>query len=263
MAYKKLLFAFILTVFTLSCENKNVSDKEYKNSGYTKEELITMGIDTLHVFVFTDRCAIYNGKLFSVHQPLDSFLQVFGSYNRIEYGTGVDEGYNQYFWDEIGFCAVATPEKFIMRFDLHWDHLPAEKELYERDDSSEIPAKFFKSKILLNGIPLDNTSDIKSFCENPQVRKLLREWARKAGYRLMECLYDYPFRQCFHRYNYLFHKLYVYDYKKMYANKIFEQGDSGRPFFSYVIKIDTETGCMHSFGMGYDVYTNPYSIKLF
>lgn len=142
---------------------------------------------------------------------------------------------------------------------------PAKEGSYETDDSNKTPTTFFKSKILLNSVPLDNTSDIESFCKNPHVLELQKEWDRKAGFRLNECRYFYPDRGCFHRYTYLFHKLYVYDYEKMHENKVFGQNAeklSFEPFFSYLMKLDSQTGCMHSFGMGYDIYSDPYGFKI-
>lgn len=55
------------------------------------------------------------------------------------------------------------------------------------------------------------------------------------------------------RYENFYHKLYLFDYTKF----------EGCPFFSYRIKITTETRQIHEFGMQYDVYTNPDFADIF
>ena len=49
------------------------------------------------------------------------------------------------------------------------------------------------------------------------------------------------------------HKLYFFDYSA------FED----TPFFSYRVKIATQTGSIHEFGMQYDIYTNPDFTDIF
>ena len=42
------------------------------DSGYTKEQLEAMGVNTEHLFVFTEERATYNGKVFSIDQIYES-----------------------------------------------------------------------------------------------------------------------------------------------------------------------------------------------
>ena len=65
-----------------------------------------------------------------------------------------------------------------MEVSLHWDCLPKVEE-YDYNDSDPVPAKFFKGKMLLNGVPLDNTSDYAAYCNNKEVQERLREMARQ------------------------------------------------------------------------------------
>lgn len=48
------------------------------DSGYTKEQLEAMGVNTEHLFVFTEERATYNGKVFSIDILIDSLIGVFG-----------------------------------------------------------------------------------------------------------------------------------------------------------------------------------------
>lgn len=255
---KRMILSFLLAVFVVGCGgfgSREVTDNGYMDSGYTKEELEANGVNTEHLFVFTEERATYNGQLFSIDIPIDSLIKVFGPEDRILYGKDQNMGYNHYFWDEIGFVALVSPEKEVMQFNLHWDYLPKVNEYeYDDPDPAEVPAKFFKGKILLNGVPLDNTSDYADYCNNKEVQSLLRALARKEGIgNYAECFYHYGFNSGLNRYHTSYHKLYCYDYT------IFEDA----PFFSYRVKIFTETGKMHEFGMQYDVYTNPDAVNLF
>lgn len=256
----RLILLFFLGFYTYGCsetKSTTIPENGYMNSGYTKEELTAMGVDTAHLFVFSDKQATYNGREFSIHLPLTSFQDVFGPYDRVVNGEGGNKGYDHYFWDEIGFCALVSPENQVINFDLHWDYI-TNKKPHERDDSDEIPEKFFKSKILLNGYPLDNMSDLQSYCNDPQVKKQLLEWARAMWSRNYEqFLYYYHPLQGFYRYNLVFHDLYLYDYSKF----IGVEGEE-RPFFSYVMKVDSETDRLHSFGMQYGVFSNPNVPKI-
>lgn len=235
-------------------ETSAQSSMSYKNSGYTEPELDAMGVNTRHLFVFTDQRATYNGKRFSINHPIDSLIAVFGPDYRILRGKEHNEGYDHYFWDEIGFVALASPEREVLGWNLHWEYLPKEKEYdYDDPDPALVPAKFFKGKILLNGVPLDNTSDYAQYCNNKEVQQQLREWARERGIEnYMECFYYYH-PMTINRYQHTYHKLYFFDYTPF-----------GSPtFFSYRMKIATQTGKMHEMAMQYDVYTNPDAIKLF
>ena len=144
------------------------------DSGYTKEQLEAMGVNTEHLFVFTEERATYNGKVFSIDILIDSLIGVFGPCERIVYGEEYNKGYDHYLWDEIGFVALVSPEKKVMEVSLHWDCLPKVEE-YDYNDSDPVPAKFFKGKMLLNGVPLDNTSDYAAYCNNKEVQERLRE----------------------------------------------------------------------------------------
>lgn len=254
---KPSIFAFLLALFSVGCSGQNrAADSGYMGSGYTKEALDTMGVNTQHLFVFTEECATYNGRKFSIDIPIDSLIEVFGPCERVLYGEDYNTGYDHYFWDEIGMVSLVSPEKVVMEFCLHWDYLPKEKEYdYDDPDPAHVPAKFFKGKILLNGVPLDNTSDYAAYCNNEEIRRQLIELARKNGIRRNydKCLYHFVNPQSINRYDSSYHKLYCFDYTP------FEEDT----FFSYRVKIATETLQMHEFGMQYDVYTNPNFIEIF
>ena len=259
MKIKNIILTFLLGVFTVACSGADgIADQGYMGSGYTKEELDAKGVNTQHLFVFTEHRATYNGRTFSIDIPIDSLIETFGPCERIVYGEGGNTGYNDYFWDEIGFVATVSPEKVVISLSLHWDYLPKEKEKeydYDDPDPAKVPAKFFKGKILLNGIPLDNTSDYAAYCNNKDIQSQLLELARKNGIRrnFHQCLYHFVDNGSVLRYHHSYHKLYFFDYTTFEDN----------PFFSYRMKITTETGRMHEFGMQYGVYTNPNSINIF
>lgn len=226
----------------------------YMQSGYTLGELEAMGVNTQHLFVFTDQRATYNGRRFSIKHPVDSLVTIFGPDYRILCGEEHNEGYDHYFWDEIGFVALVSPEREVLEWCLHWEYLPKETEYdYDDPDPALVPAKFFKGKILLNGIPLDNTSDYAAYCNNEEVRLRLREWAQERGIEnYAECFYYYH-PMTINRYQHAYHKLYFFDYTPFGSDT----------FFSYRMKIATATGKPHEMAMQYDVYTNPDAIKLF
>ena len=66
-------------------------------------------------------------------------------------------------------------------------------------------------------------------------------------------LYHYADNGSVLRYQFWTHKLYFFDYSA------FED----TPFFSYRVKIATQTGSIHEFGMQYDIYTNPDFTDIF
>ena len=254
MKIRNIILTSLLGIFTTGCGEVNkVADSGYLDSGYTKEELEAKGVNTRHLFVFTEQRATYNGHTFSIHIPIDSLINTLGSYDRILYGEGGNAGYSHYFWDEIGFVASVSPEKDVMRFSLHWDYLPKVEEYdYDNPDPAHLPAKFFKGKILLNGVALDNTSDYEAYCNNKEVQSQIRKLARKEKIRnYRECFYHYVMPPSINRYESSYHDLYFFDYEA------FGECPLNRPFFSYEVKIAIETGQMHEFGMQYDVYTNP------
>lgn len=122
---KRIILSSLLVIFVVGCigiGNREVADNGYMNSGYTKKELEAKGVNTEHLFVFTEKCATYNGQVFSIGIPIDSLIKIFGPENRILYGKDGNVGYNNYFWDEIGFVALVSPEKEVMQFNLHWNH---------------------------------------------------------------------------------------------------------------------------------------------
>ncbi|MFV0328047.1 MAG: hypothetical protein ACK5LF_27370 [Bacteroides xylanisolvens] len=259
---KRIILSSLLVIFVVGCigiGSREVADNGYMNSGYTKKELEAKGVNTKHLFVFTEKCATYNGQVFSIGIPIDSLIKIFGPENRILYGKDGNVGYNNYFWDEIGFVALVSPEKEVMQFNLHWDYVPKEKEYdYDDPDPAEVPVNFFKGKILLNGVPLDNTSDYADYCNNKEVQSQLRKLARKEGIRnYTKCFYNYGVNSGCNRYHSSYHKLYCFDYT------MFEIDPLVAPCFSYRVKIFTETGQIHEFGMQHDVYTNPDAIDLF
>ena len=257
MKIKNIILSFLLGIFTVACSGAGeVADEGYMGSGYTKEELDAKGVNTQHLFVFTEERATYNGRTFSINIPIDLLIEIFGPCERILYGKDYNTGYNRYFWDTIGFTALVSPEKEVMEFNLHWDYLPKEKEYdYDDPDPADVPAKFFKGKILLNGIPLDNTSDYADYCNNKEIQSLLLKLARKKGIKrnFHQCLYHFVDNGSINRYHHSYHKLYFFDYTTFENN----------PFFSYRVKVVTKTGQIHEFGMQYAVYTNPNSIDIF
>lgn len=254
---KHTVLAFLLGVFTVGCGGASeVADGGYLGSGYTIEQLDSMGVNTGHLFVFTEERATYNGQQFSIHIPIDSLVELLGPCERIVYGTDHNAGYDDYFWDEIGFTAQVSPERVVMRFGLHWDYLPKEEEYHYDDPEPElVPAKFFKGKILLNGFPLDNTSDYEAYCNNKELQSRLIDLARKNGVKrnYEKCLYHFVNMYSFTRYQPSYHKLYFFDYTPF----------DDDPFFAYKVKTLGETGKIHEFGMQYDVYTNPNFIEIF
>ncbi|WP_290540273.1 hypothetical protein [Alistipes sp.] len=246
-------FGYLLCMILSGCSPATRSS--YMDSGYTKEQLEAMGVNTEHLFVFTEERATYNGRSFSIDIPVDSLIGVFGPCERILYGDEYNKGYDHYLWDEIGFAALVSPEKTVMELSLHWDYMPKEEE-YDYDDTDPVPAKFFKGKMLLNGVPLDNTSDYAAYCNNKDVQERLLEMARQKGIvrNFHKVLYPYHANQgSLHRYEYWNHKLYFFDYTAF-------EDDT---FFSYKVKTATRTGRMHEFRMQYDVYTNPNFTDIF
>lgn len=254
---KPSIFAFLLALFSVGCSGQNrAADGGYMGSGYTKEALDTMGVNTQHLFVFTEECATYNGRKFSIDMPIDSLIEVFGPCERVLYGQEHNTGYDHYFWDEIGMVSLVSPEKVVMEFCLHWDYLPKEKEYdYDDPDPAHVPAKFFKGKILLNGFPLDNTSDYAAYCNDKEIQNMLLEMAKKNGIvrNFHKILYHYVETGSILRYESWNHKLYFFDYSA------FED----ETFFAYNVKTATQTGRMHAFEMQYAVYTNPNFIEIF
>lgn len=224
------------------------------DSGYTRSKLEKMGVDTQHLFVLSEQRAVYNGKRFSIKHPVDSLIAVFGPDYRILCGKEHNEGYDHYFWDEIGFVALVSPEKEVLEWSLHWEYLPKVAEYdYDDPDPAEVPAKFFKGKILLNDIPVDHTTDFAAYCQNTALQNRLRKMAREYGIENDAiCLYYYH-PMTINRYQHVYHDLYLFDYKGF--------GDQTR--FTYRMKVATETGRLHEIGMQYGIYKNPDSIELF
>lgn len=250
---------FVLSaVLAVGCgiTSRKAAPGGYMDSGYSKAELEQMGVNTEHLFVLTEERAAYNGKRFSIKHPVDSLLVIFGPESRILCGTEHNTGYDRYFWDEIGFTALVSPEREVLEWNLHWDYLPKTADYdYDNPDPSEVPARFFRGKILLNGVPLDNTSDYAAYCNDKEVQSRLLEMAKKNG---IERNYDKILYHCVSsgtilRYESYWHKLYFFDYSPF-------EDDT---FFSYRVKMTTETRRMHEFGMQYDVYTNPNFTDIF
>lgn len=253
---KKSIPALLTVILAVGCccANRPAAEHGYKNSGYSKKKLEAMGVNTEHLFVFTDVGAAYNGREFSIDRPVDSLVGIFGPDYRIHYGTEHNQGYDHYIWDGIGVTALVSPEKEVMTWSLHWDYLPKVKD-YDYDDPAPalVPKRFFEGKMLLNGVPIDDSSDIAAYCNDKKVQRRLRELAREKGIRnYRECFYYYHLGSV-NRYHNLHHKLYLFDYSA------FEQ----KPFFAYRMKVTNESGRLHEFTMEYGIYTNPDAIKLF
>lgn len=203
------------------------------------------GVNTEHLFSFTETSMEYNGKPFSIHLPMDSIFNIFGSYNRVTCGEGQSSEYKSYIWDNIGLEIVSCPEQIAISAEIYWDYLPPDNDkTSEEEERKYLPKNFFQGKILLNGIPLDNTSDMAAFCENKEMNKEIRRlWHQvRPGKYFWECCYQLP-EWCFFRYRFLTHKLYLYDYS----------GFEEQPFFGYILKLDNETTQMHSFQVGYEL----------
>lgn len=257
MKMQNIILLFLLGIFTAACSGTNVvADSGYLGSGYTKEELEAKGVNIRHLFVFTEQRATYNGRTFSIGIPIDSLITTFGPGYRTIYGKDYNTGYDYYCWDEIGFIAWASPEKVVIEFGLHWDYQQKEEEYQYNDPEPEyVPAKFFKGKILLNGVPLDNTSDYAAYCKDEEIQRRLLELARENGVKrnYHKCLYHFVETGSLNQYNSFYHKLFFFDYTAF--------GDDA--FFSYKVKIATKTRQIHEFGMQYDIYENPNFITIF
>lgn len=102
-------FGCLFCIVLFGCSH--ATERSYMDSGYTKEQLEAMGVNTEHLFVFTEERATYNGKVFSIDILIDSLIGVFGPCERIVYGEEYNKGYDHYLWDEIGFVALVSPEK--------------------------------------------------------------------------------------------------------------------------------------------------------
>lgn len=251
----KPIFALLSGLAALLAVGCGVTSRSgYLDSGYTLEELREAGVNTQHLFVLSDRQATYNGKRFSIKHPIDSLIRTFGADYRILPGTEHNAGYDHYFWDEIGFVALISPEREVLKWSLHWEYLPRVEEYdYDDPDPALVPAKFFEGKILLNGIPVDNSTDYAAYCENRKVRDQLRAWAAECdieNYRA--CLYYYDPKTVM-RYQHEYHKLYLFDYSEF----------AEPTFFSYRLKVATQTRCLHEIAMQYDNYINPDTIQIF
>ena len=108
---KRIILSSLLVIFVVGCigiGNREVADNGYMNSGYTKKELEAKGINTEHLFVFTEKCASYSWLVFSRGIPIDSLIKKFGPENRILYGKDDNVGNNNYFWDKIGYVALVS-----------------------------------------------------------------------------------------------------------------------------------------------------------
>lgn len=259
---KKTTLTLLLTVSALlavgcsATAQRKAAPGGYMDSGYSKTELEQMGVNTEHLFVLTEEQATYNGRRFSIKHPVDSLIATFGPGYRILLGKEHNAGYNRYFWDEIGFVALVSPEREVLEWNLHWEYLPKVAEYdYDDPDPSEVPARFFKGKILLNGVPLDNTSDYAAYCDNKEIQNRLIEMAKENGIErnYHKILYHCVSTGTILRYESFWHKLYFFDYSPF-------EDDT---FFSYRVKLATETRRMHEIGMQYDVYTNPNFTDIF
>lgn len=251
------LLSAVLTLLAVSCGTvsyRKSTGGGYMHSGYSKAALEKMGVNTQHLFVFTEQRATYNGRKFSIKHPVDSLIPVFGPDYRILTGTEHNAGYDHYFWDNIGFVALVSPEREVLEWCLHWEYLPKVAEYdYDDPDPTLVPAEFFKGKILLNGIPLDNTSDYAAYCNDRKVQSRLRKMAQEYGIEnYAVCLYYYQ-PMTINRYQHTYHDLYLFDYSEFGA----------QTRFSYRMKIATKTGKMHEMGMQYGIYKNPDAIELF
>lgn len=203
------------------------------------------GVNTEHLFSFTETSMEYNGKPFSIHIPMDSIFNIFGPYSRVTNGEGQSSGYKSYIWDNIGLVMVSCPEQIAISAEIYWDYLPpGNDQTSEEEERKHLPRNFFQGKILLNGIPLDHTSDLAAFCENKEMNKEIRRlWHQvRPGKYFWECCYQLP-EWCFFRYRFLTHKLYLYDYSSF----------KEEPFFGYILKLDNKTTRMHSFQVGYEL----------
>lgn len=258
---KKTILMLLLAVSAISTVGCGAAASKaapggYMDSGYSKAELNEMGVNTEHLFVLTEERAAYNGRSFSIKHPVDSLIATFGPDYRILPGDEYNDGYSHYFWDEIGFVALVSPEKEVLEWNLHWDYLPKTQEYdYDNPDPAFVPKKFFQGKILLNGFPLDNTSDYAAYCNDQALQNKLIEMAEERGIKknFHKVLYHCVETGDVRRYETYWHKLYFFDYTP------FDEDT----FFSYRVKITTKTRRIHEFGMQYDVYTNPNFTDIF
>lgn len=257
---KKPILTLLLAVLALSLSRCGVfrgcknDAGGYMRSGYSLKQLEKMGVNTQHLFVFTEQRATYNGKRFSIGHPVDSLIRLFGSDYRILRGTEYNAGYDHYFWDGIGFAALVSPEREVLEWNLHWQYLPKVAEYdYDDPDPALVPKAFFSGKVLLNGVPLDNTSDFAAFCNDEQLRNRLRKMARAHGIENDAVCFYYYQPMTINRYQYASHDLYLFEY----------DGFGPATRFCYRMKIATKTGKMHEMGMEYGVFKNPDAIELF
>lgn len=81
------------------------------DSGYTKEQLEAMGVNTEHLFVFTEERATYNGKVFSIDILIDSLIGVFGPCERIVYGEEYNKDTTTIYGTKLASLPLSLPKK--------------------------------------------------------------------------------------------------------------------------------------------------------
>ena len=156
---KTLLSGALLLLFCASCVGRSTTPPPID---YVKE-----GVNTEHLFIFTDTTMTYNGKPFMPGMTIEEMCEVFGLYDRVP-----EEGI--YLWDSIGLTMTTwrpndphTNVVNVVNIDWHvqlndWGLGPEyeDKELRER-----CPRHYFQGNIIVGGAVLGRGMQINTFLE--------------------------------------------------------------------------------------------------
>jgi hypothetical protein len=167
---------------------------------YTTGELKALGVNTEHLFEFTDTTMTYNGKPFMIGETIGQMMEVFGPYSRVRDGllrTTI------YYWDELGIdFTVYMPDEvpstqtdmFTITWELDTSHYyptKQQRELESRKEWREThPKSMYRGKIMVNGIPVGRDMDMAKYLEETAFGVYWRDETIRSNYGLTKTRKD-------------------------------------------------------------------------
>lgn len=155
-----LCLTFILAFSSCNGQQTATSAKTSPSMNYEQE-----GVNTKHLFIFSDTTMSYNGKPFMPGMTIEQMCEIFGKYDRVPV-AGI------YVWDSLGLRMTTWSAEdpntnqvngLLIDWNIVLNDWGLGPEYEDKELREQCPRSYFKGNIIVGGAPLGRGMQIKDF----------------------------------------------------------------------------------------------------
>lgn len=158
-----------LILFFSSCNGQQTSsfNNTFPYVNYEQE-----GVNTNHLFIFSDTTMSYNGKPFMPGMTIEQMCEIFGKYDRIPV-MGI------YVWDSLGLRMTTWSAEdpytnkvngLLIDWNIVLNDWGLGPEYEDKELREQCPRSYFKGNIIVGGAPLGRGMQIKDFLKKTTLK---------------------------------------------------------------------------------------------